>query len=501
MKKMQSSLLNRLLVVVALAATMGGCTMAPKYERPTSAVPSEWPTGAAYKSTDVSTNAVTDVCNLKWQEFFPDANLKQVISIALENNLDLRSAMQNVEYYRQVYNIQREELLPAINGNLGVTRSRVPADLSGTGSRITSSRYDANLGVASWEIDFFGRIRSLKDEAKEQYLATEQAQHAAQISLISSVAQGYISYAADREQLTIAEDLCALYTDTFNKVKKKYDLGLAYEIDLARAQSQVAISKRSIATYTQLVAQDKNALDLLLGGPISEELLPQNLSAIQPTREISAGLSSDVLLDRPDVLGAENQLRAANADIGAARASFFPRISLTAAIGSASSDLSGLFESGSGYWSYAPQLVLPIFDTRTWSSHRASKVKKEMMVTAYQKAIQTAFREVADTLASLGTVDAQVIAQEEYVKSVKRTYELLDIRLKANIDNSLNVLDAQRSYRTAQQTLVELRLSKRINEVKLYSVLGGGWIDETQEQSDQQLAQTDEQPVLQEENK
>ena len=243
-----------------------------------------------------------------------------------------------------------------------------------------------------------------------------------------------------------------------------------------QSASQVEASKLSVANYQNLVNQDKNALDLLLGAPISEDLLPEKLTDIQSTRDISPGLSSEVLLTRPDVMAAEFQLRAANANIGAARASFFPRITLTAALGTTSADLNNLFDTGSGYWSYAPEVVLPIFDTRTWASHRASKVQKEQMIVAYQKAIQSAFKEVADVLSVRGTINKQLEAQEAYVGMVKRTYELSDYLFEQNLSDYQNVLDAQRSYRQGQQDLIALHNQKRTCEIQLYSALGGGWI-------------------------
>ncbi len=474
--------LKKIVPVLVALSVASGCTMAPKYERPTPAVPKEIPHEGVYQ-VKVSTNAVKDVSNLHWQEFFSDVKLQQMIGIALENNLDLRLAIQNVEYYRKMYNIQAEELFPIINGNIGMSQKRVPADMSSTGSRATVDNVDANLGVASWEIDFFGRIRSLKDAAMEEYLGTEQARRSAQIALISSVAQAYLSYAADNELLSVAQNLRDLYTESYNKIKRTYDLGLTTEIDLVRAKSQIAMAEGDIARYKQSVALDKNLLDILLGIPTPENLLPESLTTVQPTRAIAPALSSEVLLNRPDVLAAENQLRAANANIGAARAAFFPKISLTSAVGSASSDLSGLFKSGSGYWSYAPELVLPIFDSRTWSAAKAVKVKHEMVITSYQQSIQNAFREVADTLAVLGTVDDQLKAHEEYVASAKRTYELADYRYQKDLDSFLSVLDAERTYRSAQQSEVSLNLLKRVNEVKLYSVLGGGWVEPQTEEN------------------
>jgi multidrug efflux system outer membrane protein len=462
---------NIFLPLLALGIAAAGCTMAPKYSRPKAPVPAEWPNGAAYTSQLSTNNAQLP----EWQEFFPDEKLRQVIGTALTNNRDLRIAALNVERSRAMYGIQRAELFPIINATGSGSKQRIPGGVMGFPDPLTLDRYDANLGVASWEIDFFGRIRSFKDEALQEYLATEQARRSAQILLISSVADAYLALAADRENLTLAETTLTAQQDSFNLTKRRHDLGLTTDLDLYRAQTPVDIAHRDVALYVQQVAQDENALNLLTGSPVPGELLPPELNSVIPPKEVSPGLSSEVLLRRPDVLQAEDLLKAANADIGAARAAFFPRISLTAAIGTASSDLSGLFKAGSGAWSYAPEIVMPIFDARTWSANKAAKVQREIAVTQYEKAIQSAFREVADALAIRGTVDQQVAAQQSLVNAFGETYRLSKSRYDKGIDSYFSVLDAQRSLFAAQQVLVFLRLSKLANQVQLYAVLGGGW--------------------------
>jgi multidrug efflux system outer membrane protein len=412
--------------------------------------------------------------DLKWQQFFTDENLQKIIAMALQNNRDLRLAALNVERARAIYGIQRAELFPAVNAVGSASKQRSSADLTQPGQPRSTERYDVNLGVAAWEIDFFGRIRSLKDEALEAYLATEQARRSAQLLLVSAVAQAYLTLAADRENLQLAETTLQTQQSAYDLVKRRVDLGLVPELDLHRAQTQVDTARGDIARYTQQVAQDENALNLLVGTPLPTALLPTNLKGVTSPQEISAGVSSEVLLRRPDVLQAENLLKAANADIGAARAAFFPRISLTAAIGTASSDLSGLFKGGSGAWSYAPQIVMPMFDARLRPAHRAVKVQREIAVTQYEKAIQTAFREVADALAIRGTVDQQVAAQQSLVNAVAETHRLAISRYEKGIDSYLSVLDAQRSLYAGQQGLVSLRLAKFANNVRLYAVLGGG---------------------------
>lgn len=473
------------LLLIGIVIVAAGCTMAPKYARPTAPIPAEWPTGAAYAGNAVATNA-PEAQNLRWREFFTDDRLRQLIGTALTNNCDLRIAALNVERFRAMYGIARAELLPTIDGTASGGRQRVPADLSTTGKAQTYGQYGVNLGVAAWEIDFFGRIRSLKDRALQEYLATEQAHRSAQILLVSSVAQAYLALAADRENLKLAETTFEAQKSSYDLIKRRHNLGLATELDLYRAQTPMDIARRDIARYLQQVAQDGNALNLLVGSPAPGELLPTELGQVSPPIEISAGVSSEVLLRRPDVLQAEDLLKAANADIGAARAAFFPRISLTAAIGTASSDLSGLFKSGSGTWSYAPQMVMPIFDARTWSANKAAKVQREIAVTQYEKAIQNAFREVADALAVHGTADRQVTAQQSLVHASAESYRLSNSRFDKGIDSYLGVLDAQRTLFAAQQGLVNLQLAKVANQVNLYAVLGGGW--ETEQQSNRSKA-------------
>ncbi len=456
------------------ALFVAGCTMAPKYNRPVAPISGTWPSGVAYQDASTSTHLPL-APEVTWQEFFTDEKLRRIIGMALTNNVDLRLAALNVERARALYGVQRADLFPVLSANGTGSKARVPADLSSSGSRQTVERYDVNLGVASWEIDFFGRIQSLKDSAYENYLGTEEARRSAQILVVSSVAQAYLALAADRETLALSETTLASQQTSYDLIKRRNELGLVAELDLLRAQSPLDIARRDVAVYQQQVAQDVNALNLLAGTTVPDELLPAALRDVRPPQAVSAGLSSDLLLRRPDVLQAEHQLKSANADIGAARANFFPRISLTAAMGTASSDLSGLFKSGSGAWSYAPQIVMPIFDARTWSANTAAKVQRNIAVAQYEKAVQVAFREVADALAVRGTIEAQVAAQESLVSSFDHTYRLANSRFDKGIDDYLGVLDAQRSLFASQQALVLLRFQQAANAVQVYAVLGGGW--------------------------
>ncbi len=461
------------LLLCIIVFLVSGCTMAPKYTRPDAPVPAQWPAGAAYKETKSMASAPA-APELPWREFFTDERLQKIIGIALDNNRDLRVAALNVERARALYGIQRAGLLPSVNAVGMMSKQGIPADLSTTGYAMTAEQYSVNLGITSWEIDFFGRIRSLKDQALEEYLATEDARRSAQISLVSAVAQAYLTMAADRENLKLVASTLETQEASYKLIRKRYDVGLSSGLDLLRAQSQVDTARGDVARYTQLTAQDENALNLLVGSPLPQELLTSDLGSVNPPKEISPGLSSELLLRRPDVLAAEHQLKADNANIGAARAAFFPRISLTTAIGTASADLSGLFKAGQGTWLFAPQIMMPIFDARTWSAYDVTKVEKEISIAQYEKVIQTAFREVADALAVRGTVNQQIAAQQSLVGAVAETYRLSNARYTRGIDSYLSVLDAQRSLYGAEQVLIILRLVRIVNTVTLYKVMGGG---------------------------
>jgi len=464
--------MKRILVLILGGwLSFSGCTLAPEYTRPPAPVPATWPSGAAYKATPSvkGTPAATD---LQWQQFFVDAKLQTIIDRALKNNRDLRLAALNVERARALYRVQRAELFPTVETGFKATKQRVK--ISGTTGLVTLEEYGLNLGVASWEIDLFGRIRSLSEKALQEYFATEQGHRSAQILLLSEVANAYLTLAADRENLQLAQSTLESQLAAYKIIKRRFEVGLAPELDLRQVQTRVDAARVDVARYTELTAQDENALNLLAGMPVPAGLLPEGLSAVKPLPDVSPGMSSEVLLRRPDILQAEHQLKAANANIGAARAAFFPRIALTSAIGSASGDLSGLFKSGSFVWSYAPQVVLPIFDARTWSGLRVTKVDREIAVAQYEKAIQVAFREVADALARRGTLGDQIAAQQSLLEATAKTYKLSNSRYEKGIDIYLNVLDAQRSLYSAQQGLIAIRLAKLANQVRLYAVLGGG---------------------------
>jgi len=461
------------ILLIGIGFFLSSCSLAPKYTQPMAPIPAQWPQSEAYGNGSTVNQTMT-VSELSLKKFFTDPKLQKVIATALTNNRDLRLAVLNVDRVRALYDIQKAELFPAVNAVGSGSKQRVPADLSATGESMTMEQYGVNMGIASWEIDFFGRIRSLKDRALEEYLATDEARCSAQIALVSEVARVYLTLAADRENLKLAQSTLKAQQASFDLIHQRYEIGIATEIDLYRAQTRVDAALRDVPRFTQLTAQDQNALNLLAGSPVPGDILPKDLSSISPFKKISPGLSSDTILTRPDIMAAEHRLKGAYAFIGAARAAFFPRISLTTAVGTASNELSGLFNSGSGTWNFTPQIAMPIFDARTWAALRVSKTDQKIVLTQYEKTIQAAFREVSDALAVQGTINQQVSAQQSLVNATEKTYHLSNKRYTVGIDGYLSVLDAQRSLYAQQQVLIALRLAELANQVRLYAVLGGG---------------------------
>lgn len=461
-------------IAVAIFCLTGCSTMAPTYNRPEAPTPASWPSGPAYKD-DAVKPAGQAAADLAWRAFFISEPLQKVIALTLANNRDLRVAALNIEKTRALYQIQRAELLPAVNASGGGTQQRLPASVSPSGEAMIAHQYDVSLGFSSYELDFFGRIRSLKDRALEQYLATEQARRSTQISLVAEVANTYLVLAADRERLKIAQETLTAQQGTYKLIQHRYTVGVASELDLRQAQTRVDAARVDIARFIGQTAQDENALVLLVGAPVPAELLPGGLDAVAMLKDITAGLPSEVLQRRPDILQAENQLKSANANIGAARAAFYPRISLTTSFGTTSDELSGLFRSGSDSWGFAPRIVLPIFDG---GSHRANlgaaETDRDIALARYDKTIQTAFREVADALAQRGTLGDQLEAQQSLESASAASYRLAEARYKSGIDSYLTVLDSQRSLYSAQQGLIATRLARLTNLVTLYKVLGWG---------------------------
>jgi multidrug efflux system outer membrane protein len=460
-----------MLLGIPLILVLGACTLAPEYQRPESPVTEEWPTGAAYAQDEPDAPQAID---LKWQDFFADETLREIIQQALDNNRDLRLAALAVERAQGIYGISRGDLFPSLAADGGGTRQRRSADLTEPGQPRTTSQYSANLGFAAWELDFFGRIRSLSEQALEEYLATDEGRHGVQIALISQVARTYFMLAADRENLALARSTLDTQLAAYTLVKRRFEVGTASLLDVKQAQIPIDMARADVARYTQLTAQDINALVLLAGAPVPEERLPAGLAAAGMLKDVAAGMRSDVLLLRPDVMAAEHRLRGAYASIGAARAALFPRITLTGSLGVASGELSSLFGGHTGTWLFAPQFSMPIFDTRLWAALRVSRTDREIALAQYEKTVQTAFREVADALAVRGTVDEQLAAQESLTATVADTSRLAEKRYDSGIDSYLTVLDAQRSHFAARQSLVTLRFAKLAAQIQLYAALGGG---------------------------
>lgn len=455
---------------------LSGCaSMAPKYTQPAAPVAASWPTGPAY-GAPAATTEHKPLAEIPWQDFFIDPQLRKLIALALENNRDLRVAVLNIERFRAQYQIRRAELLPQINASGGGTIQRIPEDLSSSGQAFTARQYDVGLGLSSYELDLFGRVRSLKDLALENYLATAQARRSVQITLVSQVALTYLNVASDRERLKLAQETLANQQESFKLTKSRFDAGVSSALDLQQAQTSVDAARVDIARYTALVAQDENGLAQVVGAPVPADLLPQSLAeTLTSLREVAPGLPSDVLLRRPDILQAEYVLKGANANIGAARAAFFPRITLVSNVGLGSDDLAGLFKTGSFAWSFAPRISVPIFEGgRNRANLDVAEVERDITVAQYEKAIQTAFREVADALAQRGTIDEQVAAQQSLTDATAASFRLSQARYENGVDSYLNVLDSQRSLYSAQQNLITARLTRLNNLVTLYKVLGGG---------------------------
>jgi multidrug efflux system outer membrane protein len=392
------------------------------------------------------------------------------------NNRDLRVAALTIERYRALYQIQSADQLPRINASAGANFQGVPQDFSPGGKAVTTHQYNVGVGLLSYELDMFGRVQSLKDQALEQYLATNQAKRSVQITLVSQVAAAYLTLAADRERLKLARETQTSQQQSYKLISFRFDSGVSSALDLNQARTSVESARVDIARYTALVAQDENALNFVVGSAVQAELLPQTLSeTLTALKDIPPGLSSEVLLRRPDILQAEGQLKAANANIGAARAALFPRITLVSSAGFGSTELSGLFKSGAFAWSFAPSISLPIFDGGSNKANlKATEVNRDIMVAQYEKAIQAAFREVADSLAQRSTIDEQVNAQQALTDATSERYRLSQARFDKGVDSHLNVLDSQRSLYGAQQNLITARLTRLANMVTIYKVLGGG---------------------------
>lgn len=491
---------SSLLTLLALSTALAGCNLAPKYQRPDGAVPAALPQGGAYPR---AASDAADVTQIGWRDFFTDPRLREVIETALVNNRDLRIAAGNVLQARAQYRVQRSQLVPTttVSGSGTYTNNLLGASgasgaaagggtaaggTTGTGAGVGSSSssnveiYSVNAGFSAFELDLFGRVRNLSRAALESYFASEEAQRSARISLIAETATAWLTLASDQEQLQLARDTLDTFAETLRLTQAQFRIGVASELEARQAETNYQSARNDIATLTTQVARDQNALNLLVGTTVPADQLPTALGSGAVTRDALPGdLSSAVLLRRPDVLQAEHQLIAQNANIGAARAAFFPTISLTGTVGTISTALSGLFGGGSFTYTGSPSVSLPLFDGGQRAGNlQYARASQQVAVSTYEKTIQTAFREVADALAQRGTIAEQVAAQDARANAAQVAARLSDARYRAGVDSFLVSLDAQRTAYSARQQLVTTRLTRATNLVELYRSLGGGLAQE-----------------------
>lgn len=457
----------RLLIPGTLALLLAGCTLVPNYQRPAAPVSVTWPIGATNEAT---------AADIPWSEFFGDPRLQRLIELSLANNRDLRVATLRVEQTRAQYRIQRAALFPEVNADAAGVRQRTPATTSITRNDFTTTTYNVTIGAA-YELDLFGRVRSLKQEALERYFATEESRNSVQIALISELAAQYLTLLQLHDARAIAQQTLDAVQTSYKLNKASFEAGVASEIDLRTADAQVQTARVNVATFDQLLAQAENALTLLVGQPIPPDLPPgRPLNEQRLLTDIPVGIPSDLLQRRPDIRAAEHQLKSANANIGAARAAFFPRILLTGSAGTVSARLSDLFTGPSAAWSFSPQITVPIFEGgRNRANLDVSQLSKQIEIANYERAIQVAFREVADALTVRAFVDQKLAAQELLVRAQQQRFDLTSARYRQGVDNYLAVLLAQQDLYIAQQNLLEFQAARLMNVVTLYRSLGGGW--------------------------
>jgi outer membrane protein, multidrug efflux system len=472
-------------LVVVLAALLPACTLEPHYQRPPAPVP-------ALEGGPAGGTAAADI---GWREFFPDPQLQQLIELALAQNRDLRVAALNVQSAQAQYRIQRAQLFPTVNASaaeqaeripLGVLEGEIPPGVLGGGtggtkaitlpSGITTHTYNVGVGFTNYELDLFGRIRSLSHAALQQYFSSGETRRSVQLTLVAEIAAAYVTVLSDQTLLDITRETLKSQQDSYALTQKLFNGGTSTELAVRQAESTVDTAQANLAQYNRQLAQDRDALQLLLGAPIPESIdFSRGLDRGNMVAELEEGIPSDVLVHRPDVLAAEHQLMAANAQIGAARAAFLPAITLTGSFGTESTQLSGLFKAGSRAWTFSPDISVPIFaGGANVANLQATKLARDTAVAQYEKAIQTAFREVADALVARGTLDDQLAAQQALVTASEIAYRLADMRYRGGVDSYLSALVAQVSLYSAQQQLQAVRLLRLQNLVTLYKALGGG---------------------------
>ncbi|RNM09379.1 efflux transporter outer membrane subunit [Dickeya undicola] len=452
------------------AMLLSGCSLDPHYQRPSAPVPAAWPQGAAYPASSSGRPSADDI---PWREVLVDDRLRQVIDMALSDNRDLRKAIADVEAARAQLGETRATLLPTINAGMDGDRSR---SLSSSNGTVLSSSYGASLSTSAFTLDLFGKNRSLTGAARETYLSSAATATSTRLTLIADTSTAWVALATARSNLALARQTMESAGQSLAVTRSRLRNGVASAVDVAQAETVYQQARADVASALTTEAQDKNALDLLAGKTVPEALLPADVASLaQAVKPVAAGISSTALLRRPDVQAAEHTLKSANANIGAARAAFFPSITLTASNGLSSEALSSLFSGGAHVWSLAPAVSLPLFDGgANLSALRYAEAEKQGYVASYEKTVQTAFREVADALARKGTIDEQQAAQRDYVAAAERSYQLASNRYRAGVDTYLNVLDAQRTLYSARQSLLSLEQSRLDNLITLYNVLGGG---------------------------
>ncbi|WP_416307417.1 efflux transporter outer membrane subunit [Neptunicella sp. SCSIO 80796] len=451
------------------ALMLNGCQLAPEQQAITLPVPGNY---------DIATNNTAgNAAELPWLQFFDNRKLQQLIQQSLDNNKDLQIAALNVQRVRALYQIEDSALYPALELNASGNRQRLPGDLTASGTAQISQQYSATVGITSYELDLWGKVRNQSQVALQQLYSTEQAQRSSQISLVAELANAWLTYAADQQLLELAKETLNSRQQSLTLTEKSYELGAASALTLHQLQGTVATAKVDIAKYQRVLQRDKNALDLLAGSPVSSELLPdQPLNKLLDLPELPAGLPSDLLQQRPDIKAAEHDLLGANANIGIAKAAFFPSISLTANAGTASAELDNLFKGGSGTWSFIPSINMPIFNMgRTQANLEVAETQQQVALATYQQKIQQAFREVSDSLADRQGYAAQLTAQRELADSQQQSFYLSDQRFKQGADSYLQVLDAQRNWYAAEQQLISGQQALLASQISLYKVLGGGW--------------------------
>jgi multidrug efflux system outer membrane protein len=452
------------LSIVAAVLTLSGCQFVPDFLVPKAPVPEQF-------AIDGSKGKAA--AEIGWREFFQNPELQQAITLALANNRDLKTAALRIEEARALYGIQRADQLPNLNATAGGTRTR--ALVPTTSNYATYTSYQVGLGMTAFELDFFGRVKNLSNAALSQFLATEDARRAAQIALIGEVAKVWLNERALAEQVQIAENTLKARRTSHELVKQRFDAGISNALDLRQSEILVQSAVSAALALKRQHAQSMNALVLLTGSAAKLPEQQATLSMQSITADIGAGLPSDLLTHRPDIRAAERQLRANQANVAAARAAFFPRISLTAGVGTASSSLSNLFGNGTNTWNFTPIVSLPIFDGgRNQANLDLAKVRTNIAVANYEKTVQVAFREVADALDARATLAEEITAQEAVRNAQAARLELAQARYKNGVANYLDVLDAERELFTAEQQLLSTRLLRLTNAVDLYRSLGGG---------------------------